>query len=451
MALGKIISLFFNNKNKRSSMLHKNILYSAILKIVGLSCSLLIVPVTLGYLNEEVYGIWLTMSSILYWFAFFDIGLGNGMRNYLTEAISQGDYSLARSYISTTLILLAGLAVMIGLVVIIPLTAFDMNSLFNTTSISGTELRKALAVAIAFTLALFIVKNIGYLFVALQKYAVNDFLSVSGSVLALLVIYVLTRTTTGNLMYVICAFTGIPVLFYVLAAVPIFHKYKNLRPSFRSFDLSLGKKIVGKGLGFFFIQITSCLVIYGSSNLFITQYAGPKDVTTYNIAYKFFNLLAIAYTVVISPMWNAYTDAYVKGDMAWIKSTFKRAIRMWGMTVLAGFIMLTTCGLFYRLWVGQTIHVPFALSMSVFFYIAMFNFNNCVTYLLNGLNKIRVQIYTSVIFTAIYIAFVLLEGKNIGTIGIVVGMAASYGLMAMIHFHQCRLLISQQARGIWNK
>ena len=446
-----MLKLLFKNKNKRSTMLHKNILYSAILKVIGLTCSLLIVPVTLGYLNDEVYGIWLTMSSILYWFAFFDIGLGNGMRNYLTEAISQGDYNLARSYISTTLILLTGLALLIGCVAAIPLTAVDMNSLFNTTSVSGTELRKALAIAIIFTLALFVVKNIGYLFVALQKYAINDFLTVFSSVLALLVIYVLTKTTTGNLMYVICAFTGIPVLFYILAAVPIFHKYKKMRPSIHSFDIALGRKIVGKGLGFFFIQITSCLVIYGSSNLFITQYAGPKDVTTYNIAYKFFNLLAIGYTVVISPMWNAYTDAYVKGDMAWIQKTFKRSLNMWGWTVLVGFIMLASCSLFYRLWIGQTIQIPFALSMSVFFYITMFNLNNCVTYLLNGLNKIRVQIYTSVIFTAIYIVFVTQVWKNIGTIGIVIGMAASYGMMAIIHFYQCRLLISQRAKGSWNK
>ena len=85
-----MLKLLFKNKNKRSTMLHKNILYSAILKVIGLTCSLLIVPVTLGYLNDEVYGIWLTMSSILYWFAFFFFFFGNGKRNYLTVAISHG-------------------------------------------------------------------------------------------------------------------------------------------------------------------------------------------------------------------------------------------------------------------------------------------------------------------------------------------------------------------------
>lgn len=80
--------------NTRNKMLTTNILYSSILKIISLSTSLLIVPITINYLNKEVYGIWMTITSILFWINTFDIGLGNGMRNYLTEAISQKNYSL---------------------------------------------------------------------------------------------------------------------------------------------------------------------------------------------------------------------------------------------------------------------------------------------------------------------------------------------------------------------
>lgn len=450
MTLRKIKNIF-KTDDARSGNVRINILYSAILKIVGLSCSLFIVPVTLGYLNNEVYGIWLTMSSILFWFTFFDVGLGNGMRNYLAEAFSLKDYDKARSYISTTFIMLLGLALIIAVVAIVPVSLLDMNSVFNTNAVSGIELRKVLIVALIFTFALFVVKNIGLVFVAMQRYAVNDLLSVSGSVLALLVVYVLTKVTEGNLMYVVLAFTGIPVAVYVLAAIPVFSKYKYLRPSISSLDYKLGKKIVGKGLGFFFIQITSCLVIYGSSNLFITQFCGPADVTVYNIAYKFFNMLAIAYTIVISPMWNAYTDAYVKGDMLWISKTFKKAMKLWALSVVGGVLMLMTCNFFYAIWVGDAVTVPLSVSVVVFLYISMFNLNNCVTYLLNGLNKIRVQIYTSVFFTAAYLVIVNIFGGSSGIIGIVACMAICYALMAAIHFYQCCILIKEKAKGIWNK
>ena len=447
----KIIKQLFRSNDKRNKMLRNNIMFSAVLKIIGISCSLLIVPITLNYLNNEVYGIWLTMSSILYWFSFFDIGLGNGMRNYLTQAISNGNYDLGRSYLSTTLFMLFIIAIIIAVIAIVPISMLNLNKVFNTNAISGNDLRNVMIVAVTFTLALFVVKNIGFVFVALQRYALNDLLLVSGNIISISIIYILTKTTEGNLMYVVMAFTFTPVVVFLLASIPIFIKYPQLKPSIKSIDKSLGHQIVGKGLGFFFIQITSCLVIYGSSNLFITQFCGPSTVTVYNIAYKYFNLIAIAYTIVISPMWNAYTDAYVKDEMHWISHTFHHALKMWGITIIGGLIMLAFSGLFYHLWIGKSVVIPFSISAIVLAYISMFNLNNCVTYLLNGLNKVRVQIYTSILFTVFFLIVVMLLGRSFGVIGIVLSMTISYGLMSMIHLYQCRLLIKQKAKGIWNK
>ena len=111
----------FQTKDKRNKMLRNNIFLSAIIKTVGILASLIIVPITLHYLESEQYGIWMTISSILYWFAFFDIGLGNGMRNYLTKALSLNDYEKGRDYLSTTLFLLTCIA---GIIAIISAVAF---------------------------------------------------------------------------------------------------------------------------------------------------------------------------------------------------------------------------------------------------------------------------------------------------------------------------------------
>lgn len=115
MIINKGINQFISTDG-RSKMLKSNILYSAILKVIGLITSLLVVTITLNYLNSELYGVWLTITSILYWFSFFDIGLGNGMRNYLTEAVSKGNYKEAQSYLSTTIIALTMIASIIAIV-----------------------------------------------------------------------------------------------------------------------------------------------------------------------------------------------------------------------------------------------------------------------------------------------------------------------------------------------
>lgn len=437
--------------NSRNKMLFLNILFSGFLKIVGLLTSLVIVPITINYLNNEVYGIWMTITSILYWITTFDIGLGNGMRNYLAEALATNDTKLGKKYISTTMLLLSLIALSMAIVLLYPLITINFNSFFNTNAIAGNELRMAVVIAVGFTLMNFVLKNIGMIFVAMQKYAINDLLSISGNVIALILIYILTKVTTGNLVLVVLAYTMTSCVAFLLAAIPLFWKHPELKPSLRFFDKSLGKKIVGKGFGFFVIQISSCLVIFGAANFFITQSCGPAAVTTYNIAYKFFNLLVIAYTIILAPMWNAYTDAYVKGDMQWIKATFNKALKFWVLSICGGLGMLLICNLFYKLWIGNMVNVPLSVSASTLIYVCFFNLNNCATYLINGLNKIFVQIIISLAVTTLYIITVLAFGRKLGVEGIVLSMAASYAVMSVVHLYQCRKLINGKADGTWNK
>lgn len=437
--------------NSRNKMLRNNILFSGFLKIVGLLTSLVIVPITINYLNNEVYGIWMTITSILYWITTFDIGLGNGMRNYLAEALATNDTKLGKKYISTTMLLLSLIALSMAIVLLYPLITINFNSFFNTNAIAGNELRMAVVIAVGFTLMNFVLKNIGMIFVAMQKYAINDLLSISGNVIALILIYILTKVTTGNLVLVVLAYTMTSCVAFLLAAIPLFWKHPELKPSLRFFEKSLGKKIVGKGFGFFVIQISSCLVIFGAANFFITQSCGPAAVTTYNIAYKFFNLLVIAYTIILAPMWNAYTDAYVKGDMQWIKATFNKALKFWVLSICGGLGMLLICNLFYKLWIGNMVNVPLSVSASTLVYVCFFNLNNCATYLINGLNKIFVQIIISLAVTTLYIITVLAFGRKLGVEGIVLSMAASYAVMSVVHLYQCRKLINGKADGIWNK
>ena len=98
MNLSKL-STILHVSDARSKMLRKNILLSAALKIVSISTQFLLVSITIDYLNNEIYGIWLAMTSVLFWFSTMDIGLSTGLRNYLSEAISRNDYEEGRFWI----------------------------------------------------------------------------------------------------------------------------------------------------------------------------------------------------------------------------------------------------------------------------------------------------------------------------------------------------------------
>ncbi|MCM1078150.1 MAG: hypothetical protein NC344_01875 [Bacteroidales bacterium] len=438
--------------DQRTLTVAKNSIATAVMKAGVLACSLIMVPVTLDYLDTENYGIWMAMTSILYWFAFFDIGLGNGMRNYMAEAISRNDFSQAQSYFSTAIFLLSVIAAVMGAVSIIAVCGIDLNHLFNTRTIDSKSLSGVMMVAIIFSLILFVAKNIGMVYIAMQRYAVNDFITFLGQIISAIIVYIITRTTEPHLIYIVTVITGIPALMFVLASIPLLRQYPQLRPSIKSVSISSAKKIVNKGLGFFVIQITSCLVIFGSANILISHYCGPEQVTIYNISYKLFNILIIIYTIILSPLWNAYTDAAVKGDYVWIRRIFKKSAYLWAASIVIGIAALPVSCWFFKKWVGDSVEIPLGVSASVLAYVCMFNFNNCVTYLINGLNKIKVQIITSVVGTAIYLASVclLLKG-DYGIYGISLSMCAVYMLMALVHLYQCYLLANNKAHGIWNE
>ena len=203
-------------------MLYNNIILSFVFKVTGLVTSLLIVPITLNYLDKEQYGIWMTLSSILMWFSYFDIGLGNGMRNYLAQAISEGDYERGRGYLSTTLIIISAIAILLCFITTILIFVLDLNIVFNTQVLGLTQLRNALLIATVCTLIVFVAKNIGLVYVALQKYAINDLLIVTGNVIALLTVFILTKTTECNFFLVVATFTIPPVLIFLFAAIPLF-------------------------------------------------------------------------------------------------------------------------------------------------------------------------------------------------------------------------------------
>ena len=421
-----------------------------IAKVLNVLCSLIVVPLTLSCLTQEEYGVWLTLSSVLLWFSFFDVGLGNGLRNYLTQALSMGDWKLGRKYLSTTLVIMSGIVLFFLFITFLAYWMVDFSRLFNTRSIPPQELSMIFLVASVFTLNMFLVKNVGVIFMSMQRYAVNDLLLLLGNLLSLLCIWWFVRLNYSSLLAVVLVFTSVPVLVFLIAGAFLFFYYPQLLPSFKAVDYSLTRMLVGKGLSFFLIQITSCLVVFASANVFIAQYSGPSDVTVYNLAYKYFNVLAIGYTIFISPLWNAYTDAYVKGDMLWIRRSFIRSLMILGLFVALGAVMLIVAPWFYHFWVQGRVEVPSMVSLSVLLFILSFNFNNAVTYLLNGLNIIWVQTITSVLATMIYLLMVALLGEH-GIVGVSLSMVVCYLLMGGIHLYQCNMILRGKATGIWLK
>ena len=102
----KEIKSFFAKGNNRTIKAKKNIFYSFFIKGLSILVNLVNVNLLLTYLKPDLYGAWLTLSSVIAALSFFDIGLTNGLRNRFTEFKAKKLHQKAKIYISTTYMVL---------------------------------------------------------------------------------------------------------------------------------------------------------------------------------------------------------------------------------------------------------------------------------------------------------------------------------------------------------
>lgn len=449
------ISNFFKQGNQRTQNAKKNIAALFLLKGVSVLITMVLVPLTINYINPTKYGIWLTISSFIGWFAFFDVGLGNGLRNKFTESVAKKNFIKARIYVSTTYFILGLIILIVFLIFLFIFPFINWSSVFNTASDLNAELNKLILIVFCFFCIQFILKLITTILIADQKPSISGLVNLLGNLLSFVIIYFLTITTKGNgsLLYLGIVFSASPVLVLILTSIYFFYgKYKIYRPSIKYIKISYAKDIVNLGLQFFIIQI-AVFIIFSTDNMIITQLFGPIEVTSYNIAYKYFNIISMLFSIVMSPLWSAYTDAFHKDEIEWIKKATNKMLKLWIILVIIVVLMFFFSKIFYKLWVGEQIKIETTLSALMGLYVIISSWNSIFSNVINGTGKIRLQLYGSIFLTIINIPLCILFAKhmNLGISGVILGTSVTLFPGSIISIIQYNKIINKKAKGIWNK
>lgn len=446
-----VLKSIVNKGHHRSVKAKKNILASFIIRGCNIAISLILVPLTIHYVNPTQYGIWLTLSSIIGWFGFFDIGFGNGLRNKFAEAIAKGEHELARIYLSTTYAILS-IIIAIVLIVFFCINPFlDWSKILNSPPGMAAELSTLALLVFTFFSLQFILQLITTIITANQQPAKASFFNFLGSLVSLLVIFILTKTTSGNLIYLGLSLGFTPVL--VLAASSAWfysHEYKKYAPSFKLIKFNYARNLMSLGVKFFIIQIAS-IIFYETSNLIIAQVFGPDQVTSYNIAYKYFSIIPMVMSIIMMPFWSAFTEAWVNKDIGWIKGTVKRLRSLWLLLSIVTVVMLLCATFIYKLWVGSKIIVPLTLSASIASYVIINAWNVIYSQFVNGVGKIKLQLYLALGGSVINIPLAIFLARNLGIYGVVLSTTIISIVTAIVSPIQYNKIINNRASGIWAK
>lgn len=406
---------FFANGNTRTIAMKRNVLYMLLIKGCSIFLGMFTVPLTLGYVNNETYGLWLTISSMISWMSYFDIGINNGLKNNLAAAFAKNDFELGRRLVSTTYAVLILIFIPIMVVLLFVVQFIDLDSILNISSGSVRGLRLTVGITISYFCIQFILSTLNVILLADQKPADSSFRILCTQLFSIIIIYLLTLTTKGNLVYLCLASTFAPLLILFLFNVVLFsRRYKKIAPNIKYINFSLVPTLMNLGINFFIIQI-AVLIQFQLTNFLIMRYYGPSDVTEYNVAQKYFSMLFMVWNIIITPLWVATTDAFVREDFIWIRNALKKYLKLILVFLSLGILMFFVSPLFFKLWLHDTVMVSKGLSFWLLVYYFVQIFASVFVIVLNGCGVLKTQTITSIISPFVFLlVFFLLKGYGVG-------------------------------------
>ncbi len=450
LKLKETILNFFKG-SQRGSNIKKNIAGSLLIKGFSILTQLILVPLTLGYLNTDLYGIWLTVSSILLWLGFFDIGFTLGLRNKLSEALANGNILRGRKLVSTTYAIMLVIFVPLCIILEFVVPFVNWSSLLNVPiAYNGTISQVMQVLVVSFCLQM-VLNVLGTVLTSFQKVALSGVFPVVGNFLSVIVIYILTKTTQPSMLNLALTVSYLPIVVLAVSSVYMFrHSLSSVSPKIKYVDFSLVKDLFSLGVKFFVIQI-QMLVMYQATNILISNVSSPADVTAYNIAYRYIGTAMMLFTLVIGPLWPAFTEAYTKSDFNWMQHTYKKMARLYRWVALLIIGMVVCSPIVYRIWIGRVDVVPFSMSFMVGVYMLSSSWDSLQVNLINGIGKIKLQSYVTLLGLFLHIPLSLFLGRYIGALGVVTSMLVINMTYATFFTIQINKIINQKAKGIWNQ
>ncbi len=401
---------------RRYRQISLNVLSSIGARAISVPSALISVPMTLTYLGQERFGLWMTITSLVAFLGFLDLGLGQGLLNAIAEADGKGERTQARAAVSSAVGLLSSIALFSAALLALMYQFVPWARFFNiATEPARSEAGPTAAVLILCFLASMPLSVVRHVQLGYQEGFRNDLWQSAGALTGLVALSVAVWMKS-SLPFLVLVFVGSPLLATALNGVVLFGVTRPwLRPSLAGITRELTLKLASQGLYFTGASICAAVVV-SADNLIITQLLGPTSVAQYAVPLRLFLLSSALLNAALLPLWPALTEAHTRRDYDWLKKTLRR-MTIWG-AFSAGVpcLIFVFCGpLLIRWWVGSQIQPGVGLLAALALWTVVSQIGYVLSTALAALGQLRFRLISTVIMTVL------------GT-GLKIGLVKHYGL-----------------------
>jgi O-antigen/teichoic acid export membrane protein len=449
----KIGSKFNLQIDNRTINYNKNIVLMLLFKVISILISFFYVPLYLKAFNLDDYGLFLTLTSIIGWFSLLDVGLSNGLRNLLTKALAEKDYNYAKALVSTTYAAVFFYTMAILALFLVISQFIDWTLILNVSHDRNTELKLVSTIVFSSFCLNFFFGVINTILFSLQLPFYQSLFSLISQILTFFSVFILVNYLNYSDLITVSSFVSfIPPIVLFLCSIILFNKkFAHFKPSLGKIDFSLIKDIMNLGLKFFVIQIIT-LIIFQSNNLIISHTAGNDSVVIYSIALRYIESTGIIFTIFITPIWSASTDALIRHDYDWIKKTIKNVKLVATVIFLVGCFLILISDFIFSHWLGvDNVKISILNLVLVLLFITFRNYYQCYGYVVNGSGKIKAQLFITMAVAVLYIPIAYYLGNVFGLNGVLIVLVASQFINVLWSRYQYNLIVNNKVKGFWNE
>ena len=263
----------------------------------------------------------------------------------------------------------------------------------------------------------------------------NSYTAVAGfiqSVFFVLLALLMLLTGWGSLLTFLILRGASNVAINLGFTIWFYYRRPEIKPYITT-DLRGSRGLVSLGFRFFIIQI-AMLILFSTDQFLIVKLLGPEQVPQYDVTFKFFNLFVTVHLMLAAPLWSAYTEAFQKGELGWIRHTIRSQIKIVALLAMASAALIPMARPIIALWTGDRVDLANGLVGLMSLFAVLTIWNNAFGALLNGVGHLRPQIIVATIGAVLNIPLSIFFARTLafGVNGILLATILCIALQSVI-------------------
>lgn len=388
----------------------RNILLNYVFKAASILLGLINTRFVLGYLGNSLYGLWVTVTSVVAWMNSGDLGIGNGLRNGIAKAYGENDREMQTKLIETAFSSLFKVAFILFSILLLV-----CEILFQTNTLTS-EVRIAIYITAIFFCCNLVLSISQSVALGYQKSWLSTLTLCEIQFFSILFVLLLSELGIEADLNIFALVNGIvttiPNIVLILLlngkGIKIINRIKLKE------DKAAQKTIMTLGIRFFVIQLCA-VVLYSTDSLIINKFISSEMVTKYAMIAKVYDTGTSLFSILLIALWSAVTFHLAQNNIEWIKNKIRQLLLLWGMFSCGVVAVSVLFNYIIEAWLGlQAIHYEWPLIWLFGAHCSMAAFSAIFVNVLNGMGEVRLQLVLAVISALINIPLSVFLAQNCG-------------------------------------